>query len=90
MTVALACSEGSKEQTMKRSLVVKTLSALAGIVIYGLIVQSIPLFRISLDGTVDQRGNQNIAILANLMLLGVIGIFAGVGTLIYYVAKKTK
>ena len=75
---------------MKRSLVVKTLSALAGIVIYGLIVQSIPLFRLSSDGTVDQRGNQNIAILANLMLLGVIGIFAGVGTLIYYVAKKTK
>jgi len=75
---------------MKRSLVVKTLSGLAGIVIYGLITQSIPLFQLSLDGTVDQRGNQNIAILANLMLLGVIGIFAGIGTVIYYVAKKTK
>jgi hypothetical protein len=62
----------------------------AAIVIYGLIVQSIPLFRLSLDGSGAQRGNQNIAILANLMLLGVIGIFAGIGTLIYYVAKKTK
>jgi hypothetical protein len=63
----------------------------AATVIYGLVVQSFPrLFSLSLDGSVDQGGNQNIAILANLLLLGVIGVLAGVGTLIYYVTRKTK
>jgi len=59
--------------------------------IYVAVVFSFPrLFSISLDRTVDQIGNRNIAILANLALLGVIGIFGGVGTLVCYVVKRAK
>lgn len=73
---------------MKRSLVAIWGTAA---LVYILVVCSFPkLFRISLDRTIDQIGNRNIGILANLALLTVIGIFGGIGTLVCFVAKKSE